>query len=236
VHVPKTGGTSLVEAIESEYGADSLVRLYLGGFGIPLEEFLGWPRRRLRQTRAVAGHYEFGPAASLPGPSTYLTILRDPVDRVISHYYYVMTEPTLIELHQAHGSDASVEAHVTRSPLRHLVNNAQTRQLGGDMHQPGRPAGPVELSRAMRRIDEEFAVVGVQERLDLSLALMRSVLGWAEHRLPRLNVTASKPDPIHIDPTDRAIVLEHNQLDAVLYAHARERFEQRLAEYGLPEP
>jgi hypothetical protein len=235
VHIPKTGGTSLVAAIESQYGPAHLARLYLGGFGIPVDEFLQWSRRRLRKVRAVTGHYEFGLAAHLPGDSTYLTVVRDPIDRVVSHYHYVLTEPTLVELHQAHGSDASLEAHVTRSPLRDLINNAQTRQIGGDVLEPGRPPTAADLEIAMRRLDEDFAVVGLQERLDESLALMRVVLGWDEHTLPNLNVTSARPSVSDLDPAIHAIVLEHNQLDATLYAHARDRFARRLAEHGIDD-
>jgi galactose-3-O-sulfotransferase len=235
VHIPKTGGTSLVAAIESQYGSKHVARLYLGGFGIPVDEFLQWSQRRLRRVRAVTGHYEFGLAAHLPDPSTYLTVLRDPVDRVVSHYHYVLTEPTLIELHEAHGSHASLEAHVARSPLRHLINNAQTRQLGGDVLDPGRPPTAADLSTAMRRIDEDFAVVGLQERLDESLALMRVVFGWDEHTLPHLNVTSARPSVTDLDPEIRGVVLEHNQLDAALYEHARDRFAHQLAEHGLDD-
>jgi hypothetical protein len=110
-------------------------------------------------------------------------MLRDPVDRIISHHSYVLTESTLVELHDARGSNRSLEAHVTRSPLRHLVNNAQTRQLGGSvLERDHGPATAADLERAMQRIDEDFAVVGLYERFETSVQLFRALALYAHAR------------------------------------------------------
>ncbi len=225
MHVPKTAGTSLVALLESVRDPRHTVRLYEGEYGIGLDELLSWSRRRRRHVALVAGHVKYGLADLLPGDSIYLTMLRDPVDRIVSHHSYVLTEPSLVELHDAHGANRSLEGHVTRSPLRHLVNDAQTRQLGGDvLDRSSSAATPHDLERARQRIDEGFAFVGLYEQLDTSTRLLRDLVGITEGELPRLNVTHDRPSVADLDPRVRATIEEHNQLDLALYAHARRRF------------
>ena len=48
-------------------------------------------QRRLQKTRMFKGHMVFGLHEVLPQPATYITVLRDPVDRVISAFYFMRT-------------------------------------------------------------------------------------------------------------------------------------------------
>ena len=47
------------------------------------------PPARLRKTRMFKGHMLFGLHKILPQPSTYITVLRDPVERVLSAFYFM---------------------------------------------------------------------------------------------------------------------------------------------------
>jgi hypothetical protein len=233
LHVPKTAGTTLVGVIEREYGVERIVRVYGGEFGIPVEELVAWSARRRRAVRAVVGHMSYGVAEHLPGRSVYATLLRDPVDRIVSHYSYVLTQPSLISLHEASGPDASLEQHVTRSPLRHFVNNAQTRQLGGDTSDRPRTPGERDLDRAIGRLDH-LAVFGIQERFDESMLHFARTLGWELPVYTTVNVTGDRIALDELDASTRATIEEQNALDRVLYDHATQRFQELLARDPIP--
>lgn len=229
LHIPKTAGTALVDLIGREYGTEHMVRIYGGEFGIDVDELRAWPRRRRRAVRAVVGHMAFGLHEELPGPSTYVTVLRDPLDRIVSHHGYVLGEPTLVDIHEATGERATLVGHVTGSPAAYLVNNGQTRLLGAGVDDSRRAPGERELERALERIDRDIAVTGIQERIAETVCLMAETLGWSSVDLPVLNVTPSRRAVDDLTDDERAVVEEHNQLDRVLYDHARAAFERTVA-------
>lgn len=233
LHVPKTAGTTLVGVIEREYGVERIARVYGGEFGIPVEELLGWPARRRRAVRAVVGHLPYGVAEHLPGRSVYATLLRDPVDRIVSHFSYALTQPSLVSLHDIDPAHPSLEQHVTGSPLRHLVNDAQTGLIGGDVSLRAVEPGERELERAMERLDRHV-VFGVQERFDESLLHLARTFGWDLPVYTTVNVTSPRPAIEAVAPATRAVIEEHNALDRRLYDHAKARFDELLERRPIP--
>jgi hypothetical protein len=231
IHIPKTAGTALVDVITREYGAGATARIYAGPYanGISVAELVELPRRRKRRVRAVVGHMAFGLHEHLPGASEYVTIVRDPVDRIVSHHGYVLGEPTLVDIHEATGEKATLVGHVRGSPQRNLVNDGQTRLLGGMLTDDRAQPGALELERAIERLDNEFAVVGIQERMDESMLLMARTLGWEHTDLPTINVTPTRQALTEITPEERAVIEEHNQLDRALYDHVLSRFDAKVA-------
>ena len=89
LHVPKTAGTTLNRLIEWEY---PILQMYSVD---PV--FSAWSRkhlrklsvRRLRQIRMLKGHMVFGMHEILPQPASYITVLRDPINRVLSAFYFM---------------------------------------------------------------------------------------------------------------------------------------------------
>src|SRR4030095_2657311 len=98
LHLPKTAGSTLARIIERQYKANAILHLYPSSFG---EELAAIPQNRMELVRIVMGHLYFGAHAFLSQPCTYLTMLRDPVDRVISHYNYVRHQPSHYLYHEA---------------------------------------------------------------------------------------------------------------------------------------
>jgi hypothetical protein len=91
LHVPRTAGTTLRQILERQYAPGSILHLYESDFG---EELASIPPSQPDSPRVVMGHFYFGAHAFVPKPSSYITLLRDPVERVISHYYYARQAPT----------------------------------------------------------------------------------------------------------------------------------------------
>jgi Galactose-3-O-sulfotransferase len=126
----------------------------------------------------------------------------------------------------------SLDEFVTRSPRAWAFNNAQVRLLGGDLHVPGREASPRLLERAKRNLEEYFAVVGLRERFEESVVLMRHAFGWDWPFIEHYNATHERPSIDAVSPATRELIAEHNALDLELYEFGRELFEQQLRRYG----
>lgn len=193
------------------------------------------PRQRSR-VFLFEGHRGFG-AHELVGDTdpTYLTVLRDPVDRTLSALDEVRLTPSLaqmsLEEFLAFNGEPRWDAH--RYPF--WSDNGQVRYLAGE---GGRiidvPAGEVTremLDLAMSRIDRQIAFTGLLERWDESLLLLAKVLEWSGCFTGRSRaVVTDGRRRDHLDAETITLVERHNQLDLALYRHAEMRLNEHLQE------
>ena len=93
-------------------------------------EFKKLPEALRERIIVLKGHLYFGLHEFLPRPSTYITILRDPVDRVISNYYYVLRTPSHYLHHEIRSQGMSLREYL-RSEMNPQLDNAQRRLLSG---------------------------------------------------------------------------------------------------------
>ena len=91
VHLPKCGGTTLNRLVEWEYLPTQVFSIDPSFFRWSYRRLLRWSPERLARMKVFQGHMPFGLHQRLPQAATYLTILRDPVDRGISEYYYALS-------------------------------------------------------------------------------------------------------------------------------------------------
>ena len=91
LHVPKTAGTTLNRLIEWEYNLFEMYSVDPVLFRWSAAHLRKLSQRRLQKTRMFKGHMLFGLHEVLPQPATYITVLRDPIDRMISAFYFMRT-------------------------------------------------------------------------------------------------------------------------------------------------
>jgi hypothetical protein len=227
LHLPKTAGSTLARVIERQYPAGAVLPLYDSATG---EEIRSIPDDRMRRLRVVMGHFYFGAHRFASRPATYVTVLRDPIERVISHYYYVRREPT----HYLY--DAAQElslADYVRSCNLAEPNNDQTRLLCGE-YQGAIPTTCTDpmLPLAKENLREHCAVVGLTEDFDRSLLLIKRRLGWRYPFYERQNVTSGRPRRTDL-PADTLRVLQaYNRLDIELYDYAKALFQEQVSGEG----
>lgn len=223
VHIPKTAGTTLHKVISHQYRKSRiLIRHDADG---PIAETLAG--RSGNPPKVVMGHLSVGLHRHVPGVR-YITCLREPVARLISHYHHGCNDPAHY-LHEAIRRDNLSLAGYAASGLSGELSNGMTRMLAGieDFH--GGVIGQEALETAKRHVEEHFDAVMLSERFDEGLLMLAEEKGWKtpyylRRKVGSYSASASKPDA-----ETRRIVEQHNQLDVELYRWARERFEARLA-------
>jgi hypothetical protein len=89
LHIAKTGGTSLTEALARLYPSDHVFSDQ-GNLWVGYLERLG---DRLAGRALLAGHAGQGVAAHLRGRADIITLLRDPADQAVSNYLHVLADP-----------------------------------------------------------------------------------------------------------------------------------------------
>ena len=244
LHIPKAGGTSLSDwmfeqvarfprRIEEDGWLNSGAFYYPSGYVRgPYERDHARIRRVLQREDllAVLGHFEFGVHRSLPGPSTYVTVLRDPVHRVVSLYHFQRLVQRKHGDHQGVviSDDMTLEEFIARPPYKE-VDNGQVRRIAGMEAAPGQCSRAM-LDTAMENLDRFFSVVGLVERFDETLILMKRAFGWSQS--PVYYPKNQNPGRPAVDALPRhtvEAVTESNWLDCELYRFAKKRFEETLA-------
>lgn len=236
VHIPKAAGTTLRWVMDRNYPQDVIWKIKSDIVGD--QEKLGkLEDEEKRKIRVVFGHYCYGLHKALAKGQKfkYVTILRDPVQRVISLYAYAKFGTKahyLWEPAQKMGLGEFVESGVAL-----VTDNAQVRQLCGVDHFT--MTGGKEGERKQKPYDDmlipfgkvtrehlemakanlaKFACVGVSEEFDKFLACMQQKFGWRVGYYENKNVTGRKPE---VDHQTLDIVRRYCILDYELYEFGR---------------
>jgi len=244
LHIQKTAGTTLEKYFYAAYdpgmptvpGEDGYLNYgvyhYPGGFD--KEDTAGLPdlARILRRSdvQVAMGHFSFGVHAFQSRPASYVTMLRDPLERVISlgsHYLMWSDED----------QKRSVSAEELEQYLLHTMrtefDNDQTRRVSGLEPEFGCCTASM-LDQAKRNLREHFSVVGLTERFDESLILFKRVLAWSwddVYYLPRL-VNPRRPPLAALQPLVLDLIRGRNELDLELYRYAAALFERLVERQG----
>jgi hypothetical protein len=230
LHVPKASGTTLSTIVERQY-TPAAVRRTDPDHRAFRARLQAQSDAEKADIQCVLGHMVFGLHRYLPRPAVYITMLRDPVDRLISHYAYVLRTPEHY-LHREVVSRRLTLAEYADSGLTSELNDGQVRLLSGWDDAEEIPCGRVPramLEAAKENLRRHFAAFGVTERFDATLLLFRQRLGWRHvYHVPH-NVGRGRPRRADVPPEAIRSIESHNALDRELYRWARTALDETLA-------
>lgn len=231
LHIPKAGGSTFENILWRIYGPNAIFRLpSVRTERTPeIERFQKMPDSKKQSIKVVTGIMDYGFHKYLPQPSTYVTILRNPVDRIISHYNFVCSTPEHHLYSKMKTLNISLKDYLTTYPHEEM-DNGQTRLISG------MDAGhSVSLKRCTRKyleiakknLRKYFAVIGILERYDDTLVLMKRKLGWQYPVYVKHNITKKTANK-QIDQNTIRLIKMYNALDIELYRYVKECFEESL--------
>jgi len=236
LHIPKTAGTTLHNIIERQYPPEAIYTFGSNAHAA-VEDFKNRSLQERNQIRLLRGHMAFGLHKYLPSVDDYFTVLREPVNRVISYYNFILRTPDhyLYEIVRSRNLSLSDLLH---SQLPLMMNDAQVRLLSGVW-------GEVafgEVSEAMLKMAEEnlrnhFVVVGVTQEFDKTLCLLQAKLNWNSNILyERQNVTTQGLLRQQLPHDTIELIRQTNQKDIALYNYGQILFAQQMNEQGILFP
>ena len=230
LHIPKTAGVTLNSIIDRVYKKKQLVSLYEKDAKLVSDDFKNYLPLHQASAQLIRGHIPFGLHQYISKPATYITIMRHPVGRVVSHYYHAQQNPTHKHYQLVAKQGMSLYEYVTSNLSRDL-DNCQTRLVSGQLHLPIGECTEATLELAKTNIEQHFAVVGLTERFDESLVLFHKLFGW---KLPHYGVKNQKYKKFskdHIPVETIKAIEQRNALDMELYHYAQLRFDQLITHY-----
>jgi hypothetical protein len=214
VHIPKTAGTSFRTALCHGF-AENNVSPAFAASAITESD-----RARLAAYRVVSGHISMADVRLHFPQARVLTILRDPIDRCLSWYYYArqlagISDPEVLAA-QTHHVDAFFE--IDRRIIFRNIFNRQVRQLGDHVLNT-----EVDLDAALERAKQALATaawVGRQERIGSDLARLWTVVPeMAGIPLCAENVTHQRGSVSDLDNALIQKIADWNRYDLELYAY-----------------
>lgn len=222
LHIQKTAGTSIIHLARQHYGSD------LTSHG---DCWNGRPQD-FQDVGFVSGHIGYQFAKSLMTDRFSFTFLRDPVERILSMYYFCRSRnPDEFDIYRrAHELDLPnfLEAASWDPCIRKNIWNNQTWQLAhGYAHQDRRTItdfGGSEMLGLAKQHLLEFSHVGFTESFDLDSNIILTALGIpTSNQMPKLNDLPSRPKAEEISPSVLSLLDGLTELDRQLYAYAVEQ-------------
>jgi hypothetical protein len=231
MHIPKTAGTTLGTIIEQNYSPFNIQKTYSAN-DAPFAYIKEISTKKKRHLEVVSGHFAFGVHELLPKEPIYITVLRKPIERTISEFYHINRDPN-------HGLYTLVSSSQMGliDYLSHLrlvfKDNTQTRMFSGDWASGQRlPCSDEMLEQAKANLRDHVAVVGLTERFDETLLLVKKLLNWQNIRYQKRNVTQNRPAQQQLTSEEVEALQNSNTYDLKLYEYAQTLFEQKVAIQG----
>jgi len=253
-HIPKTGGMSLFAAM-CEYHGMKIADMYdMSAYSddlTPVTEVLSDSEKSV-----YAGHFPFGLHEWLSRPAYYMAIVRKPLDRIISLYYYSIgyreiarnmqkeSEQSYAELFKygdsadffvdflpwIKGEQTFIKFLQCQSPE---LDNGMVRRFSG-IGLEAKRCPKEALEKAKENIERYYSLVGVQERYQDTLHTASKIFGvdFSEFHINK-GVDKKKSEQ-KLKLSLRQRIKDMNRLDNELYTWVLDRFEKNISNPADP--
>jgi len=242
-HILKTGGRTLGHIMYRQYRYH-LIRIPQAPFNAQehIHEMKKLAASSNNNIKAVEGHIGFGLHSVFPQNFIYITMLRNPIERVLSSFYHQRRN---WQVYQEDWMNITLEEFLSKQPC--FSYNLQTRYLSGfEFNQQLQGKWAVSslfdlslneyevtctnemLEAAKRNLRDHY--FGLTERFDESLLLFRRNLGWKWKDLwyVKDNVGTNRPVKEVLSEDIQKQLVKVNELDIELYRYAEQLFEERI--------
>jgi hypothetical protein len=252
LHIHKTAGTTLHRIIEREYNPFRIYTIVGGAIEWSINHFKQLPERRRAGLQVVKGHMSFGLHEFLPQPSTYITFLRDPVERCVSAYYYSKSNranPFYQRINRDHlglpdfldiarwnqNLQCKTIAGIDRSAYRPVELLRRSLRAGAPLSDPelDRWSNPSILEKAKENLMRSFSFVGVTERFPEGLVLLKHLFGWSFSSYSSYRKSRGRPKTEALDPAIVAAVERRNEFDRALYDFGKSMFAAVIQQQNI---
>ena len=244
-HIPKTSGMSVWIFLTQAFPSHKVCPWWLW------EQLIALPRTELDQWNLFRGHFLSHLEPYLGKRLVTFTMLRDPVERTLSHFYHVRRAVEHPFHEQALGM--SLAEFCVHPTTRHMVENYQASYLAKAPRDPIEAAqgltpeglarfqlqerlqypdtfadGAALLESAKARL-ATFAAVGFTEDFTNSLQRISHALnGLASQPFEPENVNLHRAPTTTVDETTLSVIRALTEVDRELYQWARDQQSRKM--------
>ena len=225
-HIPKTGGTALYTVFCKILGDGNVSPMILF-------DRLSQVQKTYEKFQLIHGHYKSMPGERMPSDRRCATLLRDPIDRCLSTYFFnkfdvpatlgeqsksINLAKSLTLDEYVNSADPAVLADLDNYQSRHFC----TLKCYGDTI----PSNDRVLELAKQAL-EEYDLVGVHESFNDFIDVLCYQWAWPLiETTPRIKQTISRQSIRDVKPEILKKLRTLNELDIELYETAKAMFEK----------
>lgn len=228
IHPPKSGGSTVISFFDLNYGPNHFVNFEWDRDGWE------YKREKLRETTVGGGHQSYGIHRNLRIPLSYCTILRDPLARQVSHYWYAFNGKNG---EVARGASVSaVEALVKRGEIS--LDEWVSESYGGEnlfvqMLSGRSVVDATSLEIARTNLHQQIKTAGVCEDMSAFLLQLCGKIGLSLPFYVETNRTGRSPQSA-VQPSEAAVqkFVDANQLDYDLYRFLNDKLNREILASG----
>jgi hypothetical protein len=209
-HLHKTAGQAVNAWLADELGGGSVTPNLVGSHGELIRKYGG-------RYSIISAHIFFENSEGLDGRYQYLTLFRDPIDRVVSWLYFLkenhegldmpLLRSAAIKFLESDGENSDGLYGISNEYVEHFC------RINGS----GTESDEVKYANALAAI-KQYDIVGLYHELPRFLADVSALIGVpAPSQISRINATKARLKIEHISPVLRKRLVALNQLDLRLF-------------------
>lgn len=207
VHIPKTGGTTITSAITNNYWASEPNFNY----------------RHIIEKTKKSNSGDIFDLSNINKYSDYniFMMLRHPVDKVISEYYFFKEREVLMKFFRK--KPLIFEEYIMNTQTQNATINFLKGRRLYDIIVPTK----TDLKEIIDAIDSIPIHVGIFEDFEASMQFFSNVtnIKWKKE-IPIKRMTFKRPDKEDVSEEIKKLILDNNKLDMELYNYCLDKFSK----------
>lgn len=231
-HIPKAAGSTIDTILAPCFREEE--RFHCGNNFTKLNQFesnvhfSNMPDLEKAKYKYISGHVEYFLLHTFPEKHFSFTILRNPLDRMLSMYYYILRAKTH-HLHNTLKDNNLSVIDFMEGAFWHEIDNGMCRRISGVCAKlPYGGCTEEVLNLAKFNLENNISFIGLQERFNESLFLLLYHLKSLDRlEYTKANVNQLRKMAREVPEEDKRAILRRNALDLELYAFARDVYAKR---------
>lgn len=221
-HHPKCGGTSLNQYLQANYFNERIFTIDGNNPMASIRQFKALPRRARYSYDLINGHHAHKLLAYIHPERIAITVFRDPVDRIISHYFYAKRNSRHYLYSEIHKSGLTLEEYAT-SNLSSELRNWYTRHYTDLTNSQAERNPEKSVRKAIKTVLKYYNIVGFLDNFETFAKILQNQAQLRyEFKNKKANKTKDRPLVRDISQSTIQRIKEVNHLDINFYRKIRE--------------